>query len=52
MVRIDDPEPATRAVADQLDTTPSSPSGIRDDLIKKGLIYSPGRDTSPSPSPG
>ncbi|GAB3930773.1 ATPase [Microlunatus endophyticus] len=43
MAGLPDPEPMTRAIADHLETTLSSVSGIRDELIKKGLIYSPER---------
>lgn len=36
-------EPTTRMIADLLATTPSSLSALREELIKKGLVYSPER---------
>lgn len=41
MAALPDPEPMTRTIADHLETTLSSVSDIHDELIKKGLIYSP-----------
>lgn len=52
MAVLTDYEPATRAIAEHLGASQSSLSTIRDELIKKGLIYVPERGRVAFPVPG